>query len=69
MKIDYIFQALGVKREEEDQPQQYLVRAAFSSFSRPCHLEILVLPILFFFNVQPLQIKIFLENMATSAQK
>ena len=52
MKIDYIFQALGVKREEEDQPQQYLVRAAFSSFSRPCHLEILVLPILFFFNVQ-----------------
>ena len=68
MKIDYIFQALGVKREEEDQPQQYLVRAAFSSFSRPGHLEILVLPI-FFFNVQPLQIKIFLENMATSAQK
>jgi len=27
---------------EENQPQQFLVRATFSSFSRPSHLEILV---------------------------
>ena len=30
-------------RGEEGQPQQFLVRATFSSFSRPSHLEILVL--------------------------
>jgi len=38
-------------RGEEGQPQQFLVRAAFSSFSRPSHLEILVLSILFFLSV------------------
>ena len=30
-------------RGEEGQPQQFLVRASFSSFSRPSHLGILVL--------------------------
>ena len=30
------------------QPQKFLVRATFSSFSRPSHLEILVLRILSF---------------------
>ena len=32
-----------IKGGEEGQPQQFLVRATFSSFSRPSHLEILVL--------------------------
>ena len=31
---------------EEDQPEQLLVRATFSSFSRPNHLKILVLRLL-----------------------
>jgi len=35
-------------RGEEGQPQQFHVRATFSSFSRPSHLEILVLSILLF---------------------
>ena len=39
--------SLTQERGEEGQPQQFLVRATFSSFSRPSHLEILVLPILF----------------------
>ena len=34
---------LSVEREEEGQPQQFLVWATFSSFSRPSHLKILVL--------------------------
>ena len=33
---------------EEGQPHQSLVRTTFSSFSRPNHIEILVLSILFF---------------------
>ena len=35
-----------VHRGEEGQPHQSLVRATFSSFSRPSHLEILVLRLL-----------------------
>ena len=49
---------------KEGQTQQFLVWATFSSFSRPSHLEILVLQI-FFLYVQPLQIKIKYENLAT----
>ena len=33
-------------RGEEGQPQQLLIQAPFSSFSRPSHLEILVLRLL-----------------------
>jgi len=39
--LENIFEMLG--RGEEGQPQQFLVRATFSSFSRPSHLGILVL--------------------------
>ena len=57
MKL-YIFSPLehkgepeqGLEGGEEGQPQQFLVRAIFSSISRPSHLEILVLSILFFLN-------------------
>ena len=35
-----------VRRGEEGQPQKFLVRATFSSFSCPSHLEILVLRLL-----------------------
>ena len=35
----------GVSWGEEGQPQQFLVRATFSSFSRPSHLVIFVLSI------------------------
>ena len=34
-------------RGEEGQSQQFLVPATFSSFSRPSHLEILVLSLVF----------------------
>ena len=47
--------------EEEGQPRQFLVRATFSSFSRLCSLQILVLPILFFKSVQSSKIKQFLR--------
>ena len=40
-----------IHRGEEGQPQQFLVRATFSSFSRPRHLKILVFSILFFLSV------------------
>jgi len=42
---------LGLKGEE-GQPQHFLIRATFSSFSRPNHLKILVLPIYFFFKLE-----------------
>ena len=57
--------SLTQERGEEGQPQQFLVRATFSSFSRLSHLEILVLPILFS-KILVLQDKtIFLKNRAT----
>ena len=37
-----------IVKGEEGQPQQFLVRATFSPFSRPSHLEILVLIKIFF---------------------
>ena len=40
------FKSVFVDQGEEDQPHQSLVRATFSSFSRPSHLEILVLRLL-----------------------
>ena len=39
------------QRGEEGQPHQSLVRTTFSLFSRPNHIEILVLSIWFFFKV------------------
>ena len=36
----------SVHRGEEGQPQQFLVRATFSSFSRPSHIEFIVLRLL-----------------------
>ena len=50
---------------EEGQPHQSLVRTTFSSFSRPNHIEILVLSILFFLSVRSLKINTFFKNMAT----
>ena len=46
-------------RGEEGQPHQSLVRTTFSSFSRPNHIEILVLSILFFLSVRSLKINTF----------
>ena len=50
---------------EEGQPQQFLVRATFSSFSRPSHLEILVLTTLCFLSVKSSKIELFVKNQAT----
>ena len=50
---------------EEGQPHQSLVRTTFSSFSRPNHIEILVLSILFFLSVRFLKINTFFKNLAT----
>ena len=50
-----------VHRGEEGQPHQSLVRTTFSSFSRPNHLKILVLSIIFFLSVRSLKIKHFLK--------
>jgi len=59
----------SIYQGEEGQPQQFLVRATFSSFSRPSHLEILVLPI-YFFKCLILQDKtIFWESRATKGHK
>ena len=57
------------ERGKEGQPQQFLVIATFSSFSRPSHLEILFLSILFFCKclILPIQIKLFFNNQATLA--
>ena len=54
---------------EEGQPHQSLVRTTFSSFSRPNHIEILVLSILFFLSVRSLKINTFFKNMATLGHK
>ena len=51
-----------VRRGEEGQPHQSLVRTTFSSFSRPNHI---VLSILFFLSVRSLKINTFFKNMAT----
>ena len=48
--------------------QQFFAQVTFSSFSCTSHLKILVLPIFFFLNVQPLQ-KIYFENLAMLRQK
>ena len=50
---------LCVVRGEEGQPHHSLVRTTFSSFSRPNHIEILVLSILFFLSVLSLKINTF----------
>ena len=48
---------------EEGKPQQFLVRATFSSVSRPSHLEILVLyKIFFFYESNPLRWEYFFFN-------
>ena len=65
----YLYLQFTQQRGEEGQPQQYLVRARFSSFTRPSHLEILVLTILFLLNVHILQIKIYFENLAMLGEK
>ena len=59
----------AVRGGEEGQPQQFLVRATFSSISRPSHLKILVFSILFFLSVSSSQIKLFLKNRATLGHK
>ena len=43
-----IYDPKVLRRGEEGQPHQFLVRATFSSFYRPSHLKILVFPILSF---------------------
>ena len=53
-------------RGEEGQPQQFHVRATLSSFSRPSHLEILVLSILLFLKCPD---KPFFKNQATLGHK
>ena len=60
---------IRVGRGEEGQPHHTLVRTTFSSFSRPNHLEILVLSILFFLSVRSLKINSFFKNMATLGHK
>ena len=52
----------------ETPARQFLVQATFSSSTRPSQLEILVLPILFFFSVQSLKINYFF-NLATLGHK
>ena len=59
----------AVEGGEEGQPHQSLVRTTFSSFSRPNHIEILVLSILFFLSVRYLKINTFFKNMATLGHK
>ena len=54
---------------KEGQPQQFLVRATFSSFSRPSHLEILVLTTLCFLSVKSSKIELFVKNQATLKHK
>ena len=49
-------------RGEEGQLHQSLVRTTFSSFSRPNHIEILVLSILFFYCVRSLKINTFFKK-------
>ena len=44
-----------VKGREESQPLHFLAGASFSSFSCPSHLEILLLPKLFFQVFNPLR--------------
>ena len=65
----YLYLQFTQQRGEEVKPQQYLVRARFSSFTRPSHLEILDLTILFLLNVHILQIKIYFGNLPTLGKK
>ena len=65
----YLYLQFTQQRGEEVKPQQYLVRARFSSFTRPSHLEIFVLTILFLLNVHILQIKIYFGNLPTLGEK
>ena len=64
--IHNLISSTTVRRGKEAQPQQILVRATFSLFSRQSHLEILILAELFFLN---LQIKMCFENLATLGHK
>ena len=57
----YLFQLTSLQGGEESQPQQFLVRATFSSFSGLSHLEILVLRIFFILSVQFFKRKHFLR--------
>ena len=54
---------------EEGQPQQFLVRATFSSFSRPSYLKILVLSKIFFKRLILAKIRIFIFNLPTLGNK
>ena len=51
-------------RGEEGQPQQILVRATLSLFSRPSHLEILVLRLVCVLKFLILEDKLFFKNLA-----
>ena len=68
-RIGLSSQVQTVRRGEEGQPHQSLVRTTFSSFSRPNHIEILVLSILFFLSVRSLKIYTFFKNLATLGHK
>ena len=54
---------------EEGQTQQLLVRATFSSFSHPNHLEIRVLRLFCVKSYQFLKIELFFFNLATLGHK
>ena len=47
----FLFFSITLQRGKDAQPQQFLIRPTFSSFSRTRHLNILVLSILFFKNL------------------
>ena len=61
--------SLSMEGGEEGQLQQFLVRGTFFSFSRPSHLKILVLRILYFLKVQFSKIKQFSKNWVTLEHK
>ena len=62
----YADRSSTLQRGEEGQPHQSLVRTTFSSFSRPKHIEILVLSILLFLSVRSLKINTFFKNIASA---
>ena len=61
----YADRSSTLQRGEEGQPHQSLVRTTFSSFSRPKHIEILVLNIINL-SVRSLKINTFFKNIATA---
>ena len=66
---NFTLSLMFIGRGEEGQPHQSLVRTTFLSFSRPNHIEILFLSILFFLSVRSLKINTFFKNMATLGHK